>query len=148
MREDASKLDLFTGCACGVAGLHARGRCGRCYARWRRSERFYGGLRDRVLARDGHCCRSCGDLRDRALIVHHRRPGLSRMALLITLCRRCHLRVHQTHRPSFAFPGVLRGLWRELYPFQALQLELAFTGEIPAPVVNRFEQASLFDWAA
>lgn len=53
-------------------------------------------LRNRVLARDGHRCRSCGDRT--CVMVHHivwRSDGGPTVASnLITLCARCHALVH------------------------------------------------------
>ena len=53
-------------------------------------------LRERVLTRDGHCCRSCASRYD--LMVHHIRErsqgGPTRPDNLITVCMRCHGLVH------------------------------------------------------
>jgi Holliday junction DNA helicase RuvB len=53
-------------------------------------------LRDRVLLRDGCCCRSCGSRRQ--LMVHHivwrSQGGPTRAWNLICLCARCHALVH------------------------------------------------------
>jgi len=79
------------------------------------------------------------------LVVHHRRPGVDRLADLITLCRRCHVRIHRTWRPSFWFLTfeLLRRLWREVNRDLAEQRLLALL-EAPRPA----EQAGLFEWAA
>lgn len=57
------------------------------------------------------------------------------MALLITLCRTCHQRVHHTWRPAFSFDGLLRLLWREAHPGLAEQwaLRLQLPPVIPDP---------------
>lgn len=47
--------------------------CLACYSRERNRSAF-AGLRQRVRARDHHCCRVCGRQAER-LHVHHRRPG-------------------------------------------------------------------------
>ena len=94
------------------------------------SEEHFGGLRERVLARDEWHCRVCSSIDQ--LLVHHRRPGANAMALLITLCRACHLRVHHTRRPAYGFDALLRLLWREMHPGLAEQLK--FRLQLP-PVI-------------
>lgn len=50
--------------------------------------------RERIFARDGHCCRKCGSTED--LTVDHIWPrawgGTGRLANLQTLCRECNER--------------------------------------------------------
>lgn len=133
-------------CACGRAGILAQGRCARCYHAWRHSERNFGGLRERVLLRDGGVCPGCGELDPDQVIVHHRRPGIHRLPLLATLCRRCHCRVHRTWRPRYGFPEYLRVLWREQYPDLAEQLELALEIGAVTPAGPVY-QVSLFEAA-
>jgi hypothetical protein len=60
---------------------------------------------------------------------------------MITLCRRCHPKVHHTKRLPFGFPPVLADLWRRLYPKQAMQLELPLlpAGAPPAAPVFQIE---------
>lgn len=64
----------------------------------------------------------------------------------MTLCRRCHAKVHRTLYPSFAFPAELRDLWREVHPGQAEQLCLALIpaqyGHMPANQPALFEAAA------
>lgn len=53
-------------------------------------------LRHRVLARDGHRCRSCGDRDDLHAhhIIYRRHGGRTALSTLITLCDDCHALVH------------------------------------------------------
>jgi hypothetical protein len=52
----------------------------------RQNEENYGGLREAVLDRDGRRCRACPNIERHKLCVHHRVTGVSRLALMITLC--------------------------------------------------------------
>jgi hypothetical protein len=54
---------------------------------------FSGGLRERLLERNRFRCRGCG--KRSALVVHHR-DRCNRADLLVTLCIRCHLRIHHS----------------------------------------------------
>ena len=99
----------------------ARGWCRRCYDRRRRSDLFFGGFRDVVLARDG-CCQVC--LAFERLVVHHRRPGRDKPALQIALCRGCHLRVHRRHQLPGDYGELFFRLWREQHPGRPAQLRL------------------------
>jgi hypothetical protein len=132
-------------CGCGSSRIFARGRCASCYWEWRNSVRHFAGLRDRVLIRDGRLCCACGEVDPARLIVHHRRPGVHQMRLLLSLCRGCHARVHRTWRPRYGFPESLRTLWREQYPGLAEQLELGLEsrGAGDSPII----QALLFEAA-
>ncbi len=56
-------------CPCGSFQLFCRGWCLACYGR--RSRARFGGLREKILARDHHGCRVCGARE--GLVVHHRR---------------------------------------------------------------------------
>jgi 5-methylcytosine-specific restriction endonuclease McrA len=57
------------------------------------------GLREKVLARDRHCCQAAGCNRTRFLEVHHKIPralgGSNKLENLTTLCSRCHRFVHR-----------------------------------------------------
>ena len=66
----ARALWLFEpSCDCGRP-IQKAGLCLPCYnQRWYSLKRF-GGHRERVLERDGHACRVCGD--QEWVIVHHR----------------------------------------------------------------------------
>ena len=111
-------------CPCGKPiEMKALGRCRRCYDRRQHSLRFFGGLREWVLARDRFRCRGCG-ARSR-LVVHHR-DGRNREDLLITLCARCHMRTHRSSGVRHWLSRTLLGLWRELHPHEPAQLQLAF----------------------
>ncbi len=62
-------------------------------------------LREIILARDGHCCRSCGT--NNGLHIHHRqyhrdkrtgewkKPWEYHPVFLVTLCDSCHYEGHQ-----------------------------------------------------
>jgi hypothetical protein len=113
-------------CGCGALAIRD-GLCARCN-RWERlSRENFSGLRTAVLILDGCACRICGESNLEMLLVHHRRPGVDRMHLLVTLCRRCHNRVHHTWRPAWWFLtwDLLRWLWREANQHLPEQLPLA-----------------------
>jgi hypothetical protein len=61
----------------------------------------------------------------RRLIVHHRDERNAK-PLLITLCIRCHVRLHRSRRLRYWVPEALLRLWRELHPAAPLQLQLPF----------------------
>jgi len=107
--------------SCGTTDLYAHGWCRRCYDRHRRSALFFGGYRETVLSRDG-CCQLC--LSAQRLVVHHRRPGQNRLALQITLCRRCHVPIRRRHRLPGFYSELFLQLWRELHPDLPIQLRL------------------------
>jgi 5-methylcytosine-specific restriction endonuclease McrA len=86
-----------------------------------------------VLSRDGGRCRVCGEV---ARLVHHRRPGISADRWLITLCRRCHARVHHRARLSYGLPALFVTLWREQFPRVPLQFELALSRGQSPPCEN------------
>ena len=111
--------------ACGRGGQLKASLCLACYSRERRNRSSFAGLRPRVLARDHHCCRVCARQAE-SLHVHHRRPGVSREPLLITLCPACHVRIHHTRcwRSKSSSPAA--GLWREQHPDAPEQLALDF----------------------
>ena len=112
-------------CRCGSGSVWARGLCQRCYSRVHSDERHFAGLRERVLARDGHTCRGCSATSvDTVLAVHHRQPGVSSFDLLVTLCPACHAIVERTEVLFRDVPELLRVLWRELHPEASEQLPL------------------------
>ena len=43
---------------------------------------------------------------------------------LVTLCIRCHVRLHRSRRLRYWVPEALLRLWRELHPAAPLQLQL------------------------
>jgi hypothetical protein len=112
--------------ACGSAALVARGLCRACYDRRRRSGQHFAGHREAVLTRD-LCCQTClADARivARALVVHHRQPGVNKPAAHITLCRRCHVRVHRRNQLPGWYSDLFFRLWQELHPGAPAQLRL------------------------
>jgi len=117
----AAQLDLL--CACGRRPVELKGLgcCSLCYYRQYHSWRWFGGLREVVLKRDRFSCRACGARR--RLVVHHR-DGRNAKALLITLCIRCHVRLHRSRRFRYWVPELLLGLWKELHPAGPVQLQL------------------------
>lgn len=65
----------------------------------------YGGLKQDVLNRDEHRCRLCGAVDSdgfRHLTIHHIDGSKTHNVLgnLITLCRRCHARIHYRGQPT------------------------------------------------
>ena len=101
-------------------------------------EEYFGGLRERVLERDGYKCRVCGKpaVHGKKLMVHHRRPGVSIMRLMITLCRGCHSKVHKRKMMiGVDIPELLRVLWRELHAGGAEQFSMDFS-PLGAEAVN------------
>ena len=107
-------------CPCASLRLFCGGWCQRCYWRRSRSRARFGGLRERVLARDHHQCRVCSTRE--LLVVHHRQPRHSWDAL-ITLCAACHARLHRLQGMNRWLPRALAELWREQHPGVALQLQ-------------------------
>jgi hypothetical protein len=121
-RGQAVQLSFL--CACGSRiALKNLGCCRSCYDRRHHSLRFFGGLRERVLVRDRFRCRGCG--KRSALIVHHR-DRRNRTNLLVTLCVRCHVRIHRSSGLKYWFPEILVRLWREVHPNAPMQLQLSF----------------------
>ena len=111
-------------CPCGKRiALKALGCCRSCYDRRYHSLRFFGGLRERVLKRDRFRCRGCG--KPSALVVHHR-DRYNQADLLVTLCIRCHIRIHRSSELRCWFSTMLVRLWRELHPNVSMQLQLTF----------------------
>ena len=111
-------------CPCGKRiALKALGCCRACYDRRHHSLRFFGGLREHVMERDRFRCRGCG--KRSALVVHHR-DRHNRANLLVTLCIRCHIRIHHSSGLRYWFSEMLVRLWRELHPNDPVQLQLTF----------------------
>ena len=101
-----------------------------------------------ILKRDRFKCRVCGV--GRRLVVHHRAER-NEKTLLITLCIRCHVRLHRSGRLRYWVPEALLGLWRELHPAAPLQLQLPFavTSDFPTrPLGLREGQEPSFDLLA
>jgi hypothetical protein len=73
-------------------------------------------------------------------VVHHRRPGRSRLPWLVALCRACHARVHRLQVVRRVYPDLFLELWREQHPAAPEQLALAFAAPAPSP-----EPRSLFE---
>jgi hypothetical protein len=115
-------------CRCGRQRVLANGMCATCYTLRRQDEAHFGGLREVVLHRDGHCCRVCGASgRDkRSITVHHRVPGRSILKLMISLCPACHARIHKTRMVLSEMPKLLLELWREQHPRGHEQTRLDF----------------------
>jgi hypothetical protein len=106
-------------------------------------EVYFGGLREKVLERDGYKCRVCGKpgLHGKKLTVHHRERGKSVMRLMITLCRGCHSKVHKRILMiGVDIPELLRVLWREFHPGGSEQLPMDFS-----PLADEFVIGSLFE---
>jgi hypothetical protein len=121
-RGQSVQLSFLCSCGSRIA-LKNLGCCRSCYDRRLHSLRFFGGLRERVLERERFCCRGCG--KRSALVVHHRRRH-NRANLLVTLCVRCHIRIHRSSGWRYWFSEMLVRLWRELHPNAPMQLKLTF----------------------
>jgi len=52
--------------------------------------------------------------------------GCNRADLLVTLCIRCHMRIHHSSGWRYWFSEMLVRLWRELHPNHPVQLQLSF----------------------
>src|SRR5713101_6767126 len=52
--------------------------------------------------------------------------GCNRADLLVTLCIRCHMRIHHSSGWRYWFSEMLVRLWRELHPNHPVQLQLTF----------------------
>ena len=116
-------------CRCGTSRLRARGLCAVCYVLRQQDQRYFGGLREKVLERDGYRCRVCdASGRDkRSITVHHRVPGRSLLHLMISLCPACHNKVHRTKAVLATMPRLLLELWREQHPRGHEQTALDFS---------------------
>jgi hypothetical protein len=58
-------------------------------------------------------------------VVHHR-DRCNRADVLVTLCIRCHVRIHRSLGLRYWFSEMLLRLWRELHPNHPVQLQLTF----------------------
>ena len=63
--------------------------------------------------------------------MHHRVPGKSVLALMISLCPGCHAKVHRTKAVLQAWPRLLLELWREQHPSGHEQTVLDFSAKKP-----------------
>ena len=115
-------------CRWGREKILALGLCASCYTMKRQDDEYFGGLREPVLERDGHCCRVCGasGRRKRSIVVHHRVPGKSLLHLMISLCPGCHAKVGRTKAVLSQMPPLLLQLWREQHPKGHEQTTLDF----------------------
>jgi hypothetical protein len=120
--EESGQLSFLCSRGAKAIELKTLGCCRSCYDRQYRSLRLFGGLRDRVLKRDGFRCRSCG-ARSR-LLVHHRDKHNDE-ELLLTLCIGCHMRVHHSYGFRHWLPATLLRLWREWHTGEPVQLQLS-----------------------
>ena len=118
-------------CPCEREKILAKDLCASCYTLKRQDSAYFGGLRETVLERDGYRCRVCDAPGGRKLemIVHHRVPGKSVLALMIALCPGCHAKVHRTKAVLTAWPRLLLELWREQHPTGHEQITLHFQPE-------------------
>ena len=123
-------------CPCGNAKVLAKGLCATCYALKRQDEEYFGGHREEVLKRDGYRCRvpGCSTVKrgKRSIAVHHREPGNSNPAKMLTLCLACHAKVTSTLFVEADWPDFLRVLWREQHPAGHEQSALNFASPEPA----------------
>ena len=123
-------------CPCGNAKVLAKGLCATCYTLKRQDEEYFGGHREEVLKRDNYRCRVPGCITvkrgKRSIAVHHREPGNSNPAMMLTLCLACHAKVTRTLCLQDNWPEFLRVLWREQHPDCHEQSALDFTLISPA----------------
>ena len=122
-------------CPCGNAKVLAKGLCSTCYTLKRQDEEYFGGHREEVLKRDDYRCRVPGCLTlkrgKRSVAVHHREPGNSDPAKMLTLCLACHAKVTRTLYVQDDWPEFLRVLWREQHPDGHEQRALNFSAKLP-----------------
>ena len=102
--------------------------CKLCYNLKLHDIKYFNGLREAVLKRDGYSCRVCGASGHgkRAIVVHHRVPSVSSLHLMISLCPACHAKVTKTKTVLAAMPPLLLLLWREQHPDGHEQTQLGF----------------------
>jgi len=119
---------------CGRPRVLARGLCAVCYTLRRQDKAYFGGLREAVLRRDGYICRVCAasGRGKRSITVHHRIPGRSALALMISLCPGCHAKVHRTKAVLSQMPPLLLVLWREQHPHGHEQTAIDFGAKLPS----------------
>lgn len=111
---------------CGSQDLCSSGLCRSCYDAAYHSQLYFGGLKEEVLDRDGHCCRVCTAATS---IVHHRKPGQNEAVWLISLCAACHATITRLRVLDRYLLPFLVALWREQHPVAAVeQLRLAWEG--------------------
>ena len=127
-------------CRCGNAEIIAFGLCWTCYSLKRKDDAYFGGLREKVLQRDGYRCRVCSELPevDRLCAglspsVHHRRPGVSKLDLMITLCAAHHAQVERLQVAAKPMSSLLLTLWRERHPLGHEQTLLQFGTHLVLP---------------
>ncbi len=99
-------------CPCGNAKVLAKGLCATCYTLKRQDEDYFGGHREEVLKRDNYRCRVPGCITvkrgKQSIAVHHREPGNSNPAMMLTLCLACHAKVTRTLCLQDNWPEFLR----------------------------------------
>ena len=112
---------------CGREGKLKKGLCPACYSREIRNQRYFRGLRPRVVARDHGACRVCGRPGSgQGIHVHHRRPGVTEERFLISLCPGHHALVHRLEVVDRVLPAFVLELWREQHPGACEQMALDF----------------------
>ena len=131
-------------CPCGNAKVLAHGLCATCYTLKRQDAAYFGGLREKVLERDGYRCRVCAELPEveRLCIgqppsVHHRVAGVSQLHLMITLCAAHHAQIGRLRVAAKPMSPLLRTLWREQHPDGHEQTPLDFSASVPAAAGDR-----------
>ena len=101
-------------CPCENAKVLAKGLCATCYTLKRQDEEYFGSYREEVLKWDNYRCRvpGCETVKrgKRSVAVHHREPGNSDPARMLTLCLACHAKVTQTLFVNKDWPEFLRTL--------------------------------------
>lgn len=124
-------------CRCGREKILALGLCATCYTLKRQDDEYFGGLRETVLKRDGYRCRVCdaAGYRKRSIVVHHRRPSVSILNLMISLCPGCHAKVSRTRVMRRDVQPLLLELWLEQHPNGHIQTMLDFTLQQPPQVL-------------
>ncbi|MGH9622714.1 MAG: HNH endonuclease [Bryobacteraceae bacterium] len=114
-----AQRNLFCPCGRGLPAI--AGLCRPCSRAAAYSRQRFAGLRDQILERDGFRCRACGA--SGRLHVHHRQPGVNEPDLLITVCARCHVRLHRLLALRRWIPDLLAVLWAEQHPGRPRQLQ-------------------------
>ena len=133
-------------CPCGNAKIIAHGLCWTCYSLKRQDKARFGGLREKVLERDGYRCRVCAELPevDRLCVghppsVHHRVPGVSKLHLMITLCAAHHAQVERLQVAAKPMSLLLLTLWREQHPHGHEQTTFRFNAQLdPQKIASLF----------